>query len=239
MRIEVCFTPRDYRELELPVHTAVVIDVLRATSSIATALYNGCEQLLPVETVEEARELRTEKYTDALLAGEREAILIPGFDLGNSPFDYDKPKVHGRTIIMTTTNGTSALHAASRAETVYTASFVNAGAVCEAVGGISDLVIVCAGTKGRFSVEDTLCAGLLADRLSDGAVLGDTALAAQAMYRYFAKDITSRVKQSSHAAKLIRLGFEKDIEYCLQTDVIPLTPLYKYGLIMKAQKNVL
>lgn len=232
MNIDVCFTPRDYQEREALPHIAVVIDVLRATTSIATALYNGCRQFIPVATVEEAKALQAMQFPDALLAGEREALLIPGFQFGNSPYDYAKSAVEGRSIIMTTTNGTVALKAVAAASQVYTAAFVNAGAVCLRLADQkADIMVVCAGTQGRFSVEDTLCAGFIADRLLHDASLSDTAIAARAMYRDFSRNLVRRVKVTTHASRLIRLGFEQDIDFCLQQDIFPIAPVYADGLI--------
>lgn len=232
MNIDVCFTPRDYREREFLPHIAVVIDVLRATTCIATGLHNGCRQLIPVETVEEAWTLKKGAFSDALLAGERGALLIPGFDLGNSPYDYSRSTVEGRNIIITTTNGTVALKAAEAAIRVYTAAFVNAGTVCQKLADHKEnVVIVCAGTQGCFAVEDALCAGFIADRMAHDASLGDTAMAAQAMYRDFSRNLVRRLKVTTHATRLIRLGFEQDIEFCLQQDVFPIAPVYSNGCI--------
>jgi 2-phosphosulfolactate phosphatase len=232
MRINVCFTPQDYLgQTFAGGHSAVVIDVLRATTSISAALANGCRRFIPVATVEEAQAIKRE-IPDALMGGERQARLIPGFDLGNSPFEYSRGVVEGKTIIMTTTNGTLALKTAEEATKVYAGGFVNAAALCAKLSAEGqDITILCAGTHGRFSLEDALCAGLMADRLSSQAKLGDAALAVQAMYRDFAGDLATRVAKSSHAAYLVDIGFAADVGYCLQTDVFGVVPEFCDGVI--------
>jgi len=210
---------------------SVVTDVLRATTSISAALSNGCQQLIPVATVEEAQ-AKKKNYPDALLGGERQAMLIPGFDLGNSPFEYSRGVVDGKTIIMTTTNGTLALKTAEEATKVYAGGFVNAAALSDRLSAEGrDVTLLCAGTHGRFSLEDALCAGLIAERLSGQAKLGDTALAVQAMYRDFRDDLAVRVALSSHAAYLVEIGFAADVGYCLQTDVFSVVPEFCDGVI--------
>lgn len=232
MDIEVCFTPQDYlRQTISRHHTVVVIDVLRATSSIITALSNGCTQFIPVATVEEALEKKLE-VPGALLAGERQALHIEGFDLGNSPFEYSRAAVAGKTIIMSTTNGTVALKAAERAERVYVGAFVNAAAICSRLlADRQDVVLLCAGTQGCFSLEDALCAGLIVGRLKDKAKLGDTALAAHAMYRDFSGDLVARVKESSHAGYLVSIGFDEDVSYCLHSDMYNIAPKFIDGIV--------
>jgi 2-phosphosulfolactate phosphatase len=227
MKLDVCYKPADFPDAAgLAGQTAVVIDVLRATSSIVTALAADCRRFLPVETIEEAED-RKGQIPDALLAGERRALPIPGFDLGNSPFEYTAAKVAGKTIIMTTTNGTVALRAARPAAAVYVASFVNASAVaCRLADLGRDAVLLCAGTRGRFSLEDMLCAGFIADRLTALAELSDTAMAAAGAYRGFQNDAAASIARSSHGSYLVSCGFAADIEYCLTPDRFGLVPVY-------------
>ncbi|WP_188396529.1 2-phosphosulfolactate phosphatase [Sporomusa sp. GT1] len=231
MNIDICFTPNDFDDEKYSKYSAVVIDVLRATTSIATACANGCKELIPVRTVAEANKLKANN-PDILLAGEREGLLIPGFNLGNSPFEYTREQVASKTIVMTTTNGTLALTKASAAQKVYAMAFVNAAAITSALQQQQDdVVIVCAGSEGRFSLEDTLCAGLLAERFSKTAKLSDTALAAQAMYRDFAAELLPRVAESSHASYLRSIGFEQDVMLCLQQDTLSVIPVFENGTI--------
>ena len=230
MKLDVCFTPGDFQPELNSAPVGIVIDAFRATSSIVTAFAHHCSKLIPVTTVEEALALKETQFPEALLTGERHGRLIPGFNLGNSPFEYRD--VAGKTIIMSTTNGTVALQKASSCETVYAAAFINSAAVCRTVESVGkDVVIICAGSEGRFSVEDTLCAGLIADRLSSIAVLADRALAAQAMYQGFSNDLVNRVAVSSHAKYLTNIGFADDIDYCLQLDVLNVVPKFTQGMI--------
>lgn len=231
MKVDICFTPNDFDDEKYSKYSAVVIDVLRATTSIATACANGCKEIRPVRTVAEANKIKAND-PDILLAGEREGLLIPGFNLGNSPFEYTREQVAGKTIVMTTTNGTLALTKASVAQKVYAMAFINAAAITSILyQNQEDVVVLCAGSEGRFSLEDTLCAGLLADRLSNIAKLSDTALAAQAMYHDFAAELLARVAESSHASYLSSIGFEKDVMLCLQRDILTVIPVFDNGVI--------
>lgn len=231
MKIHVCFTPAEYTPEAVGEHYAVAIDVLRATSSIATAFHNGCAAFIPVETVEAAQAEKA-KHPTALMAGERQGLLIPGFDLGNSPFEYDAATVAGQTIIMTTTNGTIALKRAQSACGVYPASFLNANSVCNALKAAGkDVVIICAGSDGGFSLEDTLCAGLLVERLHEGAVLSDTAMAVRSMYLGTQADVRGTICASSHAAYLTGLGFDRDVQRCLDMDCYDVAPVFCDGVI--------
>ena len=231
MKIDVCFTPNDFTATEYCGYQAVVIDVLRATTSIATACNNGCQCVIPVRTVEEALAIKVQK-PDVVLAGERGGLLIPGFNLGNSPYEYTKDQVSGKTIVMTTTNGTLALNKVASTQKVYIMAFVNAASIVTALHqSQKNTVIVCAGSEGKFSLEDTLCAGLAADCLSHEAELSDTALAAQAMYRDFAADLFKRVSQSSHADYLCSIGFEKDVVLCLKQDTLAVVPVFAENAI--------
>lgn len=233
MIIDVCFVPAEYDAEKYKGYTAVVIDVFRATTTMAAAFTNGCAGIIPVKTVEEAFAKREELGGDVILAGERGGVLIEGFDLGNSPFEYTQEAIGGKTLVMTTTNGTFALNTVLSAPCIYTVSLASCAAVCRALREDGrDVVIVCAGTERRFSVEDTLCAGLIADRLSDIATLRDKACAAQAMYQgYRAKDFEARVTASSHGQYLVVRGFENDVAHCLLHDIYDIAPVYRDGII--------
>jgi len=216
-----------------PVHTmlresqdipsvAVVIDTLRMTSVAATALQNGCERLRAVGTVEEARELAA--AFDALLGGERGALKIPGFDLSNTPQEYRPEAVAGRKLVMTTSNGTQAIESACRAEKLYLGCLRNAGAVAECLRGEAEVALVLAGTGGRFSLEDALTAGAIMDRLGPGE-MDDMAMAAWTLYRQNRGDLHSLLSQCRHYQKLVRLGLEEDVAFCLQEDVCGSVPM--------------
>ncbi|AIY85684.1 MULTISPECIES: 2-phosphosulfolactate phosphatase family protein [unclassified Thermotoga] len=207
--------------------TAVVIDVLRATSTIVTALSNGASGVIPVKTIEEALKKRKE---GVLICGERNAQKPKGFDLGNSPLEYRKEKISGKTIVLTTTNGTQVIEKI-RSEEIIAASFLNLSAVVEYLKSKEDILLVCAGTNGRFSLEDFLLAGAIVKRLKRND-LGDGAHAAE---RYFESVENTREeikKHSSHAKRLISLGFENDVEFCTTEDRFKTIPALVNGVFI-------
>lgn len=231
MKIDVCLTPGQYSDKLYSSWVAVVIDVFRATSSMAAAFANQCKTIIPVETIEAALDMQS-SCTGALLAGERNALKIKGFDLGNSPLEFKPEVVNGKTIVMSTTNGTVALVKASQSTAVLTASFVNAAAVCRKLHELNnDIVLVCAGRKGEFSLEDALCAGLLADRLADSSELCDAAQFARSAYIETKPQLLLRVAQSLHAQYLYEVGLGDDVAWCLQHDILDVAPCYRDGLI--------
>lgn len=207
--------------------TAVVIDVLRATSSIITALHHGCAGVVPVETVYLAKESQT---ADVLLGGERNGRKIPGFDLGNSPFEYMSPDLAGKKVIMTTTNGTRAIQKSSRASQVIAAAMLNARAAAScALAWRRDIVIVCAGTKDRFSLEDGLCAGLFIHEIEslsrDHIVLNDLAIALRHAYLHVQDRLEEEILACHNGRRLSRIGLTEDVLYCAQTNRIDLVPV--------------
>src|ERR1700749_2012909 len=163
MNIEVCFSPQSYPLFHNPNSIVVVIDILRATSAITTAFFNGVAKMIPVETVEEAQKYKENGF---LVAAERNAEIIQGFDLGNSPFGYMNDKVKGKTIAITTTNGTQAINAAKHARKGIIGSFLNQDVVTDYLKNQKkDILFLCAGWKNKFNLEDTLFAGAVADAL--------------------------------------------------------------------------
>lgn len=209
--------------------TVLVIDVLRATSTITTALANGAAQVLPVLTIEEAhRRASNFSPNTYLLGGERGALKIPNFHLDNSPRSYDKEVVENKTIIFTTTNGTRAINRALSAQTLLLASFLNARAAARrAWGAGKDIYILCAGTRGRYSLDDAACAGMLLQYLRElqpAAQLGDLAYTLQHLYRTHRRGILQLISQASHYQRLVDLGLEADIMYCLQENIYTTVP---------------
>ncbi len=230
MTIDVYFTPQEFLTRPPAGQFAVaVLDIFRATTSMVTAFANGCDRVIPVRTVEEAVALM-QSHPGAILAGEREARPIPGFDLGNSPSEYSRQAVAGKTIVMTTTNGTVALKTAEQAAEVYVGAFVNAAALCRKLAAAPlDIIILCAGTRGLLSMEDVLCAGLLVERLADRDGLSDASLAARAVYSDYRGDLVRRTAASDHARYLASIGYGEDIEYCLRHDLFDVVPEFKDG----------
>ncbi|WP_425807102.1 2-phosphosulfolactate phosphatase [Desulfitobacterium sp. Sab5] len=215
----------------------IVIDVLRATSTMVTALANGCQAIIPVLSPEEALAKRLET-PGALLGGERQAVLIDGFDLGNSPFDYAPEKVGGKRVIMTTTNGTRAIRAASEAKAVWMASFLNLESIVREIfrlkqkASIEGIVVFCAGTEDRFDLPDTLCAGMLIDALGPDIGLNDLGEAARMLYQISKNNLLDIIKQSDHGKLLFKLGFEKDVFYCSTSNILPIVPVLVNGEVI-------
>jgi len=215
MRVHVAFTPDEAERAP----AAVVVDVVRATSTIAQALASGYRRVLCCAEVEEARGLR-ERLGEGVLAGERRAEPIPGFDLGNSPREFAEPL--GETLILTTTNGTRAIvAAAANAESVLVGSLLNLGAVAAAARESGDdLEIVCAGLQGRFTIEDAYCAGRLAELI--GGTRSDAAEAAVRLARSFATaEEGLRASENPEHAKL-----DEDISWCARESVVDVVPRF-------------
>jgi len=201
------------------------IDVLRATSAICTAFHNGAERLIPVVNIDEANRYKSKGY---LVGAERGGKIVDGFDFGNSPFSFIGDQIKGKTIVFTTTNGTRAIASAQNAYKVVIASFLNLDAICNWLYEQNrEIVLLCAGWRGQFNLEDTLLAGAIVEQLSkrsNSVELSDSAIAAQRLYSIAQNDMFKFLANSSHRNRLKNLNLEKDIEYCLtpnQTDVIP------------------
>jgi 2-phosphosulfolactate phosphatase len=217
--------------------TIAVIDVLRATTTIACALGNGASDVVPVASVEQAFALARDAKDRPLLAGEVANAPIPGFDLSNSPAECEGERVFGRRVVLRTTNGTQALAAFSREARVYCAAFVNLHAVGRAIGNTSnDVALICAGQDGEFSLEDFLCAGAVADVIAAHmpAELDDAALAARELYRASADRLEAVVRTGNHAKALIALGFGDDITLALDIDRHNVIPLLENGSTLVA-----
>lgn len=228
--IDVCLSP-DLMHL-YPVHdrSVVVVDILRATSCMTTALAFGIESILPVATLDEALSLKSEV---TFTAGERDGKKVDGFDLGNSPFEYMQPHLKGKNIAFTTTNGTQAIVKSLGAIEVVIGSFLNIGRVVRHLENTeTNILVVCAGWKGKFNLEDTLFAGALVERLQDSLKPAcDAPLAAAHLYRSAATNILDFLKNSSHVQRLARLGIEKDIAFCLMPDQYDVLPVLRDGAL--------
>jgi len=232
VRISVAPVPLEFTGSE-PGSAVVVVDVFRASTTIAAALAGGARFVLPVADVEQAMRL-AEPYAEneVLLGGEHECQRIEGFQLGNSPREYTREIVAGKVVIFTTTNGTQALSAATDAGTVLVGSFVNFSAVADAVAGHEAVTILCAGNNGGLSLEDFACAGGLVSRLAKRASrLDDAALAARAAYKNLRADIARALVSTEHARRLAALGFRADLEFALRVDSLPVVPRQSEGRI--------
>ncbi|WP_240414003.1 2-phosphosulfolactate phosphatase [Paenibacillus periandrae] len=235
MDITVIPSVNEARSDDLVNKTVIVIDVLRATSTMLTALAHGCDAIYPVETVLQAKQLLLEQQK-WLTGGERYCKKIPGFDLGNSPFEYMDDKIAGKTIILTTANGTRAIQKAIRSGTVLIASLLN-GRACamEAAALNKDIVILCSGTQDVFAFEDGICAGQLIEEIQGLSGQGksvnvdDLGLCQLHSFRQVQSAMTEALLKSSNGKRLDKLGFREDVIYCSRMNLIPLVPIMQGG----------
>jgi 2-phosphosulfolactate phosphatase len=234
VRVDVFFTAREAAPGEVAGRVVAVIDVLRASTCIATALANGARAVFPGETADAViTRAKTFDRREVRLAGERRMRRIDGFDLGNSPLEFTREAVEGRTVLMTTTNGTTAFAATQGAKEVYVASYVNFTPVMEvlrrALRAGTDVAIVCAGHEGQFALEDAACAGRLVQhttRRLSGVTLNDGALAADQVHHKFGGDVWALFEASAHGQALAEAGFAADLVACATLDAHPVVPVY-------------
>ena len=241
MNISVIPTAQQAQGINFSGQTAVVIDVLRATSVITTALENGAREVIPVKTIEEAQNLYAQcDTTKTLRGGERNALKIEGFDHSNSPLEYKKKVVEGKTLILTTTNGTNAINNIIGADEVVLACFRNGAAVVEHIVGLShrgshDIAIVCAGTESHFSLDDGLCAGMIIELLKQQTEVktDDLGLLLHRFYNESKDNLFGALSGCYHLKRLFMLGFYDDIKFCLETNCVQTVPVLKDGKIVR------
>ena len=241
MHLDVVLIPRELPVRPRPELYAVVIDVLRATTSIVVAFEHGCRSVLPVASPEEARGLRA-AVPGVVLAGEQGGQRIPDFDLGNSPREFTRETVGGRDVVLTTSNGTKALRAVGSGRTVAIGAFRNRAAVGSwLVERGSDGLLVCSGCEGGFSLEDAVCAGAIVDqaaRLATALDLGDGARACRVLWEGFGPDLHRLLRETAWASRLLALGFGPDIEVCGRVDVSGVVPRMEGDRIMLGEPGV-
>lgn len=236
MYLDVFLTPCALTDEDLEGTITIVIDVLRATTTITRALSAGALSVQPAADRQAVKYL-TAQTDDAnyLRAGERDGVKIDGYDLGNSPLDYTAQTVADKTIILTTTNGTRALSKASAADQVIVASLLNSYRIARFIQETEkDTLLLCAGRYNRPALEDTLCAGLITHHLHDLGLrpeLTDAAHMAHSLYQRSKADLAAAVEPSSSARRLRSIGHARDIPFCLQQDTLPLLPTYADGKI--------
>lgn len=217
---------------QLTGRTAIVIDTLRATTVMITALEAGARSIRCVAEPEDARTLKA-RDPELILGGERHALKIPGFDLSNSPLDYTRETIGGRDLVMTTSNGTRALLKSGAAQTVLIGCLRNARAVIRhALSLERDIILINAGTDGRFTLDDFITAGAMIREIDGEAVLSDEALAARLLYEAH-PDIHSALTESLHYRRLSGLGMDEDLAFCLKTDQTDLIGTMTGGIITR------
>jgi 2-phosphosulfolactate phosphatase len=233
-QLDVCLTPALIPLYNVEDYIVVIIDIFRATSSICYGIENGAEAIIPVSQVEECAAYR-EMGLDYLLAAERDGKVVEGFDFGNSPFSYTPEKIAGKTVVLTTTNGTHALHLSRGAKKIVIGSFLNLTALSNWLKTQDEnILLLCAGWKNNFNLEDTLFSGAVIEQLKGTDFkLDDAAIAANDLYQLGKHDINQYLKKTSHSERLKKLGIEKDIEFCLQIDITTAIPVLDGDKLVK------
>jgi len=236
IRIDLHVTPSEVERASLESRQIVVVDVLRTCTSAAVAIRNGAAKIIPVETVEEATQLaQTLDPKSRLLCGEREGRKVSGFDLGNSPREYDRERVVGKTLVFASTNASPLMAGLLEGRDQRLLAYVNLSAVAGAVRRDgADLAIVCAGRNGRVSLEDFACAGALVRRLTDSdraLAVNDAAEVARAYDAAHGDAPEGILRQSEHGRYLIEIGFEGDLPVCGAIDGVPVVPFLRNGRI--------
>jgi 2-phosphosulfolactate phosphatase len=235
MNVDVLFLPGEFPARPRPQRRAVVVDVIRATTTIVTAFQAGARAVVPVSGPEEARSVRA-RHPGAILAGERGGRRIPGFALGNSPRDFTRDAVADKDIILSTSNGTKTLRAVGEGRRVAIAAFLNRAAVARWIAASpEDSLIVCSGYEGAFSLEDAVCAGAVVERtlsLDASPTLGDGASACLVLWKNFARNLSTVVRESGWGRRVVQLGLGADLDICSRLDVADVLPVMFEGRIV-------
>ena len=235
--LHTCISPALLHLYDLNNSVVVIIDVFRATSTIAAALYNGAKCVIPVDSVPKAIEIS--RSIDGIAAGERDGKLADGLNHGNSPLEYQRDFIENKTLVLTTTNGTRLLHMALErgAETIVSGSFPNLSAICNFLMAENKNVILgCAGWKDRFNLEDTLFAGAVIQRIKKQFEIHcDSSLMAELIFNKHKNNLHGFAPRLTHYHRLVeRFGLIEDIRFCLTPDVANVLPLYRDGRLVNA-----
>jgi 2-phosphosulfolactate phosphatase len=234
MKIDLSFSAGQFDDMQLRDKTVVVIDVLRASSTITVALNSGAREIIPVASIESAVKISGSLFGEVTLrGGERNGQMIDGFNLGNSPLEYNESAVKGKSIIYCTTNGSVAMAKSRYARALIVGSFLNLSAVVDFLSGENkDFLIICAGrlnTIGNFSLEDAVCAGMMIQKLMKNESIelniSDSAKAAYALNKSFGRSILKMLKTSEHGKYLAEIGFSEDLKICAAVDSVPVLPV--------------
>ncbi len=233
MKIRTLLSPLNVEELYFTKKTTIVIDVLRATTTIVTALNNGAKEIIPVGSIEFA--MKTSGSGQMLLGGERNAEKIDGFTFGNSPLEYTEETVKGKSIILFTTNGSKALVRAKFSTNLFVASFLNVKAtVKEVLKTKENLEILCSGNNGMYCLEDSVCAGMIIKQIleiKENVELDDASNTCLILYNKNKKRIKKMLSETDHGKTLIAKGFVKDIAYAAQENIYNIVPKYVSGVV--------
>ena len=245
MKIDLSFNATQYDELQLRDKNIVILDVLRASTTIIMALNNGAREIIPVASIESAVKISGSLFGEVTLrGGERNGKMIKGFNLGNSPLEYNETAVKGKSIIYCTTNGSVAMAKSRYARTLVIGAFVNLSKIVDFIQEENkDFLFICAGrlnSVGHFSIEDAVCAGMIVQKLlkneSQKIELSDSAKAANALYKSFGRSIIKMLRTSEHGKYLNEIGFGEDLKVCAAIDTIPVIPMLS-GTVIKLRKE--
>jgi 2-phosphosulfolactate phosphatase len=227
--LEVCLSPALLHLYDTKDTIVVIIDVFRATSTIAAALHNGARCIIPVASVEECISMK-DKLENCITAGERDGKVAPGLQYGNSPLEYPTSFIQHKTLALTTTNGTKLLHMVSDADSIITGSFLNLDAVCTyLIKQNKKVLLACSAWKDRVNIEDSLFAGAVAERIKEHFTIEcDSTRMVRELYLQSQQypSILEFVKDSNHYRRLSGFGLQKDLEYCTTPNLHPVVPIY-------------
>ena len=231
--ISICHSPALGHLYDFSNKLVVVADIYRATSCIVTGIHNNLKEIVPVAEVNEVEAYRERGY---LVAGERNGIQVEGFDMGNSPFSFAAPDVSGRSVVMTTTNGTRTIYMAKQAEVLLIGAFLNLDAVTTLAASFDmEIIVVCAGWKGRYSLEDSLFAGAFATKLLEKGfeTHDDATVAAVTLFQAVEDRLEAFVSHSNHAERLRSFTDERDINFCLERNKFDTVPVLRGKTLVK------
>ena len=227
-RLEVCVSPAIYPRHADDENIVVIVDILRASSAICTAFHNGVKTIIPVSTVEEARQKKNEGFT---VASERDGYVLDFADFGNSPFNFSREKIEGKEIVYSTTNGTRCIEMAAHSKAVLIGSFLNLSALADwVIKQNSPVLIFCASWKDRFSLEDTVFAGALAEKLLESGrfrSICDAVTASIDLWNMAKPDLYTYILKAAQKGRLAEKGLDDCIEFCHQPDFTKVIPIFK------------
>jgi len=231
--LETCFSPALFEADRHHDSIIVILDILRASSAICTAFANGAESIIPVAEVSEAREYKSRGF---LVAAERDGYVLDFADFGNSPFNFTRDKVEGKTIVYSTTNGTGLLNLTSGSYQTAVGSFLNISALIRwIISQERDVLLMCAGWKNRFNIEDTICAGAIAGRLLDSdafTTICDSTYAAVDLWSLAKPDVVGYIEKAAQRTRLRDKNLDDCIEFCLTPDFTDKIPVMKNGVLV-------
>jgi 2-phosphosulfolactate phosphatase len=231
-KIEVCFSPALFNCFSNPEAVVVMVDVLRASSAICAAFMNGVDKIIPVGTIEEAKEYKEKGY---LVAAERDGFVLDFADFGNSPYNFTPEQIAGKTIVYSTTNGTQAIQMANSCHKVVVGAFLNLTALSNwLIQQNRDIIILCAGWKNRFSLEDTILAGTITEKVLEHPhyyTVCDSALAALDLWSLAKPDVVGYIEKAAQRSRLRQNGLDDVIEFCFTPDLTSIIPVFYDGAL--------